>query len=307
MGSGVISAGRSSDTAPSVLSPDEARLLDRLTLDGGFTSAAASSAGTRRARLRGGGLEFQEYRHYQPGDDPRSIDWNVEARLHQLVVRVSRAHGHLPVHVLVDTSGSMGIGAPTKLDLARKVAAALCYVAIERRDAAGVSTFTDSIGIHVRTVAGRAQLHRVFGALERAAAAGPSDVDRALEHFAAVARGPGLVAVLSDFFGADPKMRGARALLHRGLTPALLHVVAPEDQSPDLSGETELTDAERDDAPPMIVDRPAVAAYRARLAEHISTVRGFCLAHGLPWLQLDSSVRFNDLLSSLEGAGLFTL
>jgi hypothetical protein len=50
-----------------------------------------------------------------------------------------------------------------------------------------------------------------------------------------------------------------------------------------------------------------VAAYRARLAEHISTVRGFCLAHGLPWLQLDSSVRFNDLLSSLEGAGLFTL
>ena len=92
-----------------MLAPDEARLLDCLALGSGGAAALASAAGVRRARTRGAGLEFHEYRHYQAGDDPRLIDWTVEARLDQLVVRVPRAEGDLRLHVLVDTSGSMSV------------------------------------------------------------------------------------------------------------------------------------------------------------------------------------------------------
>src|SRR5690606_8903933 len=110
-----------------------------LVLEGGPRAAEPAPGGARRVRARGADLEFHEYRPYQSGDDPRSIDWNVEARLDHLVVRVSRAQGHVPLHVLVDVSASMGVGAVPKLDLARKVAAACLYVAIARRDPAGVA------------------------------------------------------------------------------------------------------------------------------------------------------------------------
>ena len=95
-----------------MLAPAEALMLDRLTF-GGAASALPATTGVRRARASGTGVEFHEYRRYQPGDDPRSIDWTVEARLRQLVVRVSRADGHLRLHVLIDTSASMSVGNPT--------------------------------------------------------------------------------------------------------------------------------------------------------------------------------------------------
>ena len=92
-----------------MLTPGEAVLLERLTF-GGAVTALPTAAGVRRARGRGTGAEFHEYRRYQAGDDPRHVDWTVEARLRQLVVRVARADGHLRLHVLVDTSASMGVG-----------------------------------------------------------------------------------------------------------------------------------------------------------------------------------------------------
>lgn len=290
-----------------MLTADEAQLLDRLTLAAGFSSASASPSGVRRARLRGLGVEFHEHRQYQPGDVPRSIDWNVEARLRQLVVRVSRAHGHMPLHVLVDCSASMGIGSPAKLECARKAAAALCYVAIERRDAAGASTFASRIETHIRAAAGRAYLFRIFSALSKAAAGGESAIDQALEAFAAVVRPPALVVVLSDFFGADSKLRGVRALMHRGLTPALVQVVAPEDLDPRLATDTELMDAEREDDAAVVAAPSVVAAYHERVDAHAASLRAFCATSGLSWLRIDSSGAFPDLLSSLESVGLFQL
>src|SRR6476469_10637513 len=94
-----------------MLSADEARQLDRLAL-GSSSPAAAASSGLRNARARGAGLEFHDFRHYQPGDDLRSIDWNFEAGLRQLVVRVFRAEGQLQLHLLVDISQSMTTGSP---------------------------------------------------------------------------------------------------------------------------------------------------------------------------------------------------
>jgi uncharacterized protein (DUF58 family) len=289
----------------SCLSPDEARLLDRLTLGGGPAATAAAPTGVRRSRARGFDLEFHEYRRYQPGDDPRSIDWSVEARLRQLVVRVSRAQGHVPLHVLVDVSGSMGIGTPPKVACARKIAAALGYVAIARRDAAGVSTFGDDVLVHVRPAHGRLQLFHLFDALATTEARGPSDVDRALERYAAAARGPGLAAVLSDFFGSAPGLPGLRALIARGLTPAVVQIVAPEESDPQILGFTELVDVEHDDEAPVVVDERALAGYRARMAEHSASLRSACLTAGLPYLQIGSDSPFRTMLSALEGAGLF--
>ena len=144
--------------------------LDRLTLAASAPACIPRRQGLRDARVRGGGLEFQDYRHYQPGDDLRFIDWTVDARLRQLVVRVFSAEGRLQLHLLVDISRSMTAGVPDKLQCAKKLAAALCYIAVARRDAAGVATFDDTVRSYVGPAAGRAQIFKVFSLRRRVAA-----------------------------------------------------------------------------------------------------------------------------------------
>ena len=288
-----------------MLSADEARLLDRLTLGGRVSAPTVASSGLRRARTRGAGVEFHEYRHYQPGDDPRAIDWTVEARLGQLVVRVSTAEGHTALHVLMDASASMTIGAPSKFECACKIAAALCYVAIEGRDMAGVACFSDRIHAYTRPAGGRHQLSRIFDTVRSAAASGPSSIDNALESYAALTRGPGLAVVLSDFFVPGNGSSGLHALMHRGLTPALVQTVAREEVDPDFDDDTELSDVENPSAPVVVIDAAAVAAYKLRMTQHSDSLRALCLRHGLPWLRVDTAATFTTVLHGLEQAGLF--
>jgi uncharacterized protein (DUF58 family) len=287
-----------------MLSANEARLLDRLILGPGSASPFASASGLRRTSERGAGLEFQDYRHYQPGDDPRLIDWTVEARLRQLVVRVSRAEGHLRMHLLVDVSRSMSVGSPEKLACARKLAAALCYVAIERRDGVAIVTFDDTIRDHVPLDGGRAQLARVFDTLAAARSQGRSAIDSALAKYAGAVRGPGLAVVCSDFFQSSNVLEGLRHLLHRGLTPVIVHILAKEEIEPDVTGEVEMIDIEDPAARPIVVDETMVAAYQDRLAALTAGLRGFCAHHRLPYVRLDSSASFEQMLQACEQASL---
>jgi uncharacterized protein (DUF58 family) len=287
-----------------VLTADEARVLENLTV-GGSVAATASAAGLRRARSRGVGVEFHEYRHYQPGDDPRAIDWTVEARLKQLVVRVSRAEGDLRLHVLLDVSRSMSLGMPSKLSCAAKLAAALSYVAVERRDLAGLATFDDTVRTFLPPTTGRAQLFRVLSVLQNTVAGGSSAIDDALFHYGAAVRGPGLAAVVSDFFAPGAGLQGLRFLLHRGLTPAVVQVIAREELDPRFEDDVEMIDVERP-GERLVVTASLIDAYRARLAQHVESLKTFCLNHQLPWIQVESGTTFKAMVGQLQTSGLFS-
>jgi uncharacterized protein (DUF58 family) len=287
-----------------MLDAEEARQLDRLALGWLMTPPAPTTAGTRVASVRGFGLEFHDFRRYQPGDDPRSIDWTIHARLRQLVVKVFQSEAHLRVHLLVDTSASMGSGTPDKLTSAKKLAALLCYIAAGQHDAVGVATFDDTIRGYVAPATGRSQLARVFEMLSAVAPRGRSAANRALLDYGAVARGPGLAVVISDFFEEGGTFEGLRYLLHRGLTPAVVQVVAPEELDPMFDDEVELVDIEDDDATPILVDPQSVASYRERMSQLSAGLAEFCTAHGLPWARVDSSFAFSGLLDACVNAGL---
>lgn len=287
-----------------MLSADQARQLDRLVLAAPAAASLAPGGGFRHARVPGRGIEFQDYRAYQPGDDPRSIDWTIDARLRQLVVRVARAEGRMRLHLLVDVSGSMALGTPTKLAAAKKVAAALAYVAVERRDAVGVATFDEAIRTCVAPAPGRSQLFRIFEAIGAEDATGRSALHQALMTYGATVGGPGLVVVLSDFFHADMTFEGLKYLLYRGLAPALLQVVAAEELEPEIVDELELTDIENPTAPPLVVDGGAVQAYRERMNALSKQLEEFCFIHRLPWTRLVSSMSFDELLKACVQAGM---
>jgi uncharacterized protein (DUF58 family) len=288
-----------------MLSADEVRQLDRLTFGNMSASAATGLSGARVARVRGFSTEFQDFRPYQPGDDPRAIEWTIYGRLGQLVTRTYRANAQLRVHLLVDISGSMSVGLPRKLSCATRVAALLAYAGLRARDGVALATFNERIALRVMPADGRSQLFRIFAALRGASAAGPSAIGAALTDYGALERGPGLAVVISDFFDPAGVLDGLRYLLHRALTPAVVQIVSDDELDPPIQGDVELVDVERPDVAPLRVDATAVASYRAAMAEHRASLRDFCAAHGLPSLQLRSSSSFAELLEGCSRAGLF--
>ena len=104
------------------------------------------SQNDRTTLRRGMGLEFADHRRYQPGDDFRYVDWNVYSRLDRLFLKVFAAEEDLTIHLLVDTSRSMQVGRPPKIDFARRVAAALGYIGLNSLDRVGVVSFADELG-----------------------------------------------------------------------------------------------------------------------------------------------------------------
>ena len=287
-----------------MLTPQEVRVLDRLALDGFGAAASPHASGSRPVRARGFGLEFHDFRRYQPGDDPRYIDWTIQARLRQLVVKEFRAEGHLRVHLILDTSRSMAAGAPDKLSCARKVAALLAYVAARRGDALGVTTFDTTIHNVLLPAAGRVQWRRVLNTLQSVEAAGTSSTNRALIDYGSLTSGPGLGIVISDFFDEQGVFEGLQYLAHRRLVPALVQVVAPEEVDPDLDDDIELMDVERPGGRRMVADRRAVERYKERLARHTNELAEFCAAHDMAWTRLTSSMSFAELLRACIDAGL---
>src|SRR6187402_2282227 len=90
----------------------------------------SGAAGERVSRRRGGSAEFQEHRPYAPGDDLRRIDWSAFARTGEPVLKLFRAEEDSVLRVVLDVSASLAFGTPQKLEVARRVAAAIGYLAL---------------------------------------------------------------------------------------------------------------------------------------------------------------------------------
>src|SRR5260370_20015893 len=126
---------------PTVLSSISSLELVAKTVVEGFIS------GLHRSPDFGFSQEFAEYRAYTPGDDLRSIDWNVYARAERLYLKRYRGETNTRVTLMLDASNSLRMGSQgiTKIDYARFLAASLASLAHHQRDAAGMIVFDDDI------------------------------------------------------------------------------------------------------------------------------------------------------------------
>ncbi len=122
-----------------------------------------SLAGSYHAIFRGRGMEFAEVRDYQPGDDVRTIDWNVSARMGRAFVKKFTEERELSVVLVVDASGSQRFGtAREKLALAAEVCALIAFSAIRNQDRVGLLLFTDRVEIYLPPRRGREHGLRVL-------------------------------------------------------------------------------------------------------------------------------------------------
>ncbi|MFO1520345.1 MAG: DUF58 domain-containing protein [bacterium] len=121
-------------------------------------------AGEYESAFRGRGMEFEEVREYQVGDDVRTIDWNVTARMGHPFIKVFREERELSVMFLVDASASQDFGTRGKLkrEMAAEVAALLAYAATKSNDKVGLITFTDRVEKYIPPKKGTGHIWRVI-------------------------------------------------------------------------------------------------------------------------------------------------
>jgi uncharacterized protein (DUF58 family) len=159
-------------------------------------------AGEYSSAFRGRGVEFAEVREYQPGDDVRSIDWNVTARLGSAYVKRYLEERELTVAFVVDFSASKRFGSRlrTKGELATEVCAVLALAAARNNDRVGAVFFTDRVERMVAARKGRRHVLRIISELLSFQPAGTgTDLTAALEYLESVLRRRSVLFIVSDF------------------------------------------------------------------------------------------------------------
>jgi len=157
--------------------------------------------GEYRSVFRGQGIEFAEVRAYQQGDDFRSIDWNVSARMGHPFVKTFHEEREITLLLIVDQSGSCQFGRPyTKAGLAVEVAAVLALAAARHNDRVGALMFADKVEFVVRPAKGRPHALRVIRDLVAFTPRGSgTNLAEALRYAAKLLRHRAIVVALSDF------------------------------------------------------------------------------------------------------------
>ena len=287
----------------SLLSPELIRILSRLRLDAP-PRTTGSYKGESRSSSRGASVEFQDYREYEPGDDYRHIDWSIYNRLDRLFVKMFAEERNRGLLLLLDASASMQLGSPSKADYARRLAAALGYVALWRGDEVRQAEVTTRLSWRTPWLRGRQRLRPFLGQLEETATRGLTALADALRTLPP-RQGQGRVIVLiSDLL--DPSWEAALTALSRSRgTPVLLHLLAPEDWAPLDRGAFELVDAETGERLAVTLDDEAVRVYMETVQRWMQEVRERCSKLGIACYQLDTSYSLEELLlADLREGGL---
>jgi uncharacterized protein (DUF58 family) len=167
-------------------------------------------AGQYHSVFKGQGMNFEEVREYQPGDDVRSIDWNVTARMNHPFIKKFVEERELTVMLVVDLSGSglFGSVGQSKRELAAEIASVLAFSAIRNNDKVGLILFTDEVEKYIPPRKGRRHVLRVIREiLFYEPRRRGTDLNGALEFLGRVIAHRAIAVILSDFLGQTQPSR----------------------------------------------------------------------------------------------------
>jgi len=261
--------------------------------------------GERLTRKKGQSVEFADYRNYVSGDDLRFLDWNLYARLDRLFLKLFLEEEDLHVYLLIDASRSMAYGRPTKLDYARKVAAALAYIGLANYDRVVIGGFGGGGLKLVGPLRGKQQLLRALDFLLDLKPEGDTALEPVFKQFAMTHRRRGVVILVSDFLEKEGYESALRYFIATNQDVFLLHVLAREELNPQLVGDLKLVDMEDADATEITISSPLLRSYRRTVEGFCATLKNFAGRRGMNYLLASTGVSFEVLvLDYLRRRGL---
>ena len=283
------------------------RRLESLVLT--IRRSARMSAGLLRANRAskrvGAGLEFADHRDYAAGDDLRYLDWNLYGRLGRLALRLFQEEEDLLVEVLVDASGSMGVGSPPKLELALQIGAALAYVGLANLDRVALSPLGDDAAPALPPARGKGAILPILRFLDGVRAGGRVGLAAAVRAFLSRRRRRrrGLAIVISDFYDPAGHRAALDLLRHHRLEVVAIQVSAPQELAPELHGDVELRDIETGESRELTVSPSVLAAYRRRHQTLLRDLEGYCRERAIPCYTVVSDQPFDAAVLRMFRAG----
>ena len=307
-----LSAATARDTNLQVTSTEFLRKLELLKL-----SSKRKFWGNRQGKnislRKGHGIEFADFREYQPGDSPRSIDWGLYARSDRLYVKTFQEERNIPVLIVLDASASMWTGDRTKWNRACDLALSLCYVALSERES--VSLAIPGVGYYP-DLAGAGAFHQALNLVSNLAILfqeesskidAQIDLQREISLIALQAKFPGVCIFISDFLYEEGEVFSAFDLLRsRNLDITAIRIIGPTDLDPINIGDSAvLTDAETGQELSLFYGEEQANEYQELLKRHQESLeqywRNAQVKHALTTCKEDLLEFFADELGELIG------
>jgi uncharacterized protein (DUF58 family) len=251
----------------------------------------SGSAGDQHHRRTAGGLrEFIDHRNYHVGDDLRRINWRAYLRSDTLAIKLYQDDLHVPTRILLDRSRSMmcgsSAGEETKFTYAKRLAAALLYIALVRLESTIIQPFSYGLARAVRYGGGRQEFGSAECYLRELTADGHTDYAGMAEEYLHRYPAPGLAIVISDFLGDSECLRSLKSIADRGHELWLIQLWASEDRSPSRGSHLRVIDVESGCMLSVSVDDTNLRRYRAAFDRHSEALHKMARSRGGAYLGL---------------------
>jgi uncharacterized protein (DUF58 family) len=311
-------------SAEKYLRPEVIRQVARLDLRAKFIVEGFLS-GLHASPYHGFSVEFSEHRKYNPGDDLKTLDWNVYAKTGKYFVKKFRAETNMTGYLVLDLSRSMDYNGPaearkakvkldwsalgsadetlTKFDYAVCLAAALGYLMILQQDPVGLVAFDTRLTTVIPPKSKRTQLGTILSVLANLKPTGPTNIPDSLFQLASLIRGKSLVMLFSDLLPttddwkaeADALLRSLYRLRYAGHEVILFHILDVLEAKFPLAGLVDFQDVESDEH--QEIDAQGIAAdYRRFVDEFRGHYRTECAHANVDYVPMDTSVGFDRAL-----------
>ena len=251
----------------------------------------------RRTKQLGGGIEFADHREYTPGDDLRYLDWNVYAKFGDLLLKRFQEEEDLHVYILLDASKSMDCGSPNKFDYARRIAAALAYIALADLDRVSILAYADKPLDVLPLTRGKDRVLSILKFLENIKTGGAStDLATVAKSLVNRAHRTGLVVIISDLYDQVGFKSGVDLLRHRRFEPHVIQVHTAEEANPTFLGDIELDEVETGQRRKITVTEKKQKQYRQLFAEFLTSIETYCKTYSLSCTRSTTDLPFDELI-----------
>jgi uncharacterized protein (DUF58 family) len=268
-------------------------LVARVMVDG-------TVSGLHRSSFHGYSAEFNQYRHYRPGDDLKYIDWKLFARTDRLYTKQYRETTNMVAQIAVDVSGSMaycGRTGVSKIAYARLLSAALAYLVSGQGDAVGAVGYGEELRQYIATRTGPSHLRGLLVALTRLEASGGAATAASLGRAIDLLRRRGLLVIMSDLYDDETALeRELKRAARIGHEIAVFHILSRDEIEFPFSGDMEFEDLETRRSV-VASSRSMASLYRRDIADFLERWRSRCASYGIDYIRsvtdmpLDATLR----------------
>ena len=259
-------------------------------------------SGVHRSPFHGFSVEFAEHREYAPGDDLRYLDWKVFGRTDKYYLKQFEEETNLICHLLLDVSESMSYRSESatisKLDYARRTAAALAYLVLHQQDSVGFVSFDREIRASIRAGGNPSHLKEILRAMDEAVAQQKTSTGPIFHDLAERWKRRGLVIILSDLFDdVDAMLAGLKHFRHRRHDVVVMHVLDPAEIEFPFEGLSLFRGMEQ--LPNVLADPRAMRkAYLTEFDAYLRKLKSGCRAQNIEYVLLRTDRSLEVALSS---------